>query len=403
MVRGWDRLVYLDHAASTPCDGRIVTAMSAAYDERLGNPHALHHAPGRRAAAIVDEARERIARCVGALPAHVVLTSGATESNNLAIRGAALGAPRRALITCRTEHASVLRPCELLAAEGWRVDHVPTDRWGRLDLVDLGAAFRTETHLVSLMWVNNELGTVHDIAAIGRLVRAHDALLHVDASQAVGRVPVDMAACDVDLLTLSGHKIYGPHGTGALVVGPRARERGLAPLFAGGAQQDGLRAGTVNVVGALGLGMACELASTDRAFAGAAATELAARIRGWLAELAGARCLSPPDAVPGLVGVAFDGIDASDLLACLEGVAISAHAACHDDPARTSHVLEAIGVPREIATGAVRISVGRATTRDELDAGLAEIAEKVTFLRALRGAPRAVATRNSDAKEDSYG
>lgn len=398
MVRGGEPIVYLDHAATTPCDPRVTAAMAAVYAEPLGNPHALHHAPGRRAAQLVAEARERIARAVGADPDDVVLTSGATESNNLAIAGT-----RGAVLTCRTEHASVLRPCERQINLGARVDHVPTDRFGRVDVAAVAAALHAETRLVSLMWVNNELGTVHDIAAIGRLVRAHDALLHVDASQAVGRVPVDMAACDVDLLTLSGHKIYGPHGTGALVVGPRARERGLAPLFAGGAQQDGLRAGTVNVVGALGLGMACELASTDRAFAGAAATELAARIRGWLAELAGARCLSPPDAVPGLVGVAFDGIDASDLLACLEGVAISAHAACHDDPARTSHVLEAIGVPREIATGAVRISVGRATTRDELDAGLAEIAEKVTFLRALRGAPRAVATRNSDAKEDSYG
>jgi cysteine desulfurase len=382
VVRGSERLVYLDHAATTPCDPRVVAAMTDVYREGLGNPHALHHEAGRRAAELVAEARERVARSVGADPEGVVFTSGATEANNLAIGSGG------AVVTCRTEHVSVLRPCERAA----RVDHIPTDRWGRLDPADVEAAFRPSVRLASLMWVNNELGTIHDIAAIGRLARARDILLHVDAAQAVGRVPVDMRDAGVDLLTLSGHKVYGPHGVGALVVGPRARERALAPLVVGGAQQGGLRAGTVNVAGAVGLGLACELARTESAEVAA----LTARIRSWLGELPGAHCLSPPDAAPGVVGVAFEAIDASDLLACLEGVAISAHAACHDDVTRTSHVLEAIGTPPELATGAVRISVGRTTTRDELDRGLAELAEKITFLRALR-MPHA-AGRTSNAK-----
>jgi cysteine desulfurase len=401
-MRGSDRLVYLDHAATTPCDRRVADAMADAYREQLGNPHALHHAPGRRAAALVAEARERIARAVGADPDEVVFTSGATESNNLAIRGAA-GATRGALTTCRTEHASVLRPCERLAAEGWQVDHVPPDRWGRLDLVDIAAAFRPETRLVSLMWVNNELGTIHDVAAIGRLVRARDAVLHVDAAQAIGRVPIDTRACDIDLLTLSGHKIYGPHGIGALIVGRRARARGLSPLVLGGGQQDGLRGGTVDVVGALGLGLACELARVDLASTTNAATALTARIRSWIGELAGARCLSPPDAVPGVVCVAFDGIDASDLLACLEGVAISAHAACHDDPTRTSHVLDAIGVTRDVAASAVRISIGRSTTRDELDRGLAELADTIAFLRTLTTAKGDRPWTSNDSRSNTTG
>src|SRR5262249_2455440 len=199
------------------------------------------------------------------------------------------------------------------------VDYIPADRWGHLDPADVDAAFRPDVRLASLMWVNNELGTVHDIAAIGRLARARDVLLHVDAAQAIGRVPVDMRAAGVDLLTLSGHKIYGPHGVGALVVGPRARERGLAPLVVGGGQQSGIRAGTVNVAGAVGLGLACELARTASA---SEVIALTARIRSWLGELPGAHCLSPPDAAPGVVGVAFEAIDASDLLACLDGVAV---------------------------------------------------------------------------------
>jgi cysteine desulfurase len=381
MVRGGERIVYLDHAATTPCDPRVTAAMAAVYADPLGNPHALHHAPGRRAAQLVAEARERIARAVGADPDHVVLTSGATESNNLAIAGA-----RGAILTCRTEHASVLRPCERNINPGAGVDYVPTDRFGRIDVGAVAAALRADTRLVSLMWVNNELGTVHDIAAIGRLVRARDALFHVDAAQALGRVPIDMRAACVDLLTLSGHKVYGPHGVGALVVGPRAR--GLAPLFVGGAQQAGLRAGTVGVAGAVGLGLACELAVTT--LASPTATALGAQIRAWIATVPGAHALSPPDAVPGLAGVAFEGIDASDLLACLEGVAISAHAACHDDATRTSHVLAAVGIPPALAAGAVRISTGRTTTTADLAAGLAEIAEKVTFLRTL-------------AKGDSHG
>jgi cysteine desulfurase len=385
MVRGRARIVYLDHAASTPCDARVAAAMAEVLARPLGNPHALHHLPGREAAALVAEARERVARAVGAAPEDVVFTSGATESNNLAIRGAARGIARKTLVTCRTEHLSVLRPCEELAAEGWRVRYIPTDRCGRLDLDGAGERIDTDTELVSVMWVNNELGTVHDIAAVGRLTRARDALLHVDAAQAVGRVAVDMRASAVDLLTLSGHKLYGPPGIGALVVGPRARERGLHALLAGGGQQDGLRPGTINVAGAVGLGVACELA-----LAGDASVALGARIRAWLGALPGAHCLSPPDAVPGLVAAAFEGIDASDLLACLEGVAISAHAACHDDPTRTSHVLAAVGIPTALAAGAVRISVGRSTTRDELDLGLAEIAEQVAFLRTL-------------AKGDSHG
>src|SRR5262249_8168914 len=159
------------------------------------------------------------------------------ESNNLAIRGVAAGAQRRGLVTCRTEHASVLRPSELLAASGWRVEHVATDRFGRIAVDDVAALLRGDTQLVSLMCGNNELGTIHDIAAIGRIARAHDVLFHVDAAQAVGRVAIDMHACAIDLLTISGHKIYGPHGVGALIVGPRTRE--LAPLVIGGAQQGG--------------------------------------------------------------------------------------------------------------------------------------------------------------------
>jgi cysteine desulfurase len=381
--------VYLDHAATTPCDPRVVDAMDEAYREPLGNPHALHHPLGRRAASLVAEAKARIARAVGADPEAVVITSGATESNNLAIRGVALGATARAAITCRTEHASVLRPFERLAAEGWRVDYISADRFGRIDPGDVGAALRPDSYIVSLMWINNELGTIHDVAAIGARVRAHGALLHVDATQAIGRVPIDVRAAAIDLLTLSGHKVYGPHGVGALIVGPRARTRGLVPLAVGGDQEDGIRPGTVNVAGAVGLGAACELARLELPAAAAAAAAHDARIRTWLAALPGAHCLSPPDAAPGLIGVAFEGIDATDLLACLEHVAISAHAACHDDLTRKSHVLAAVGVPDELAAGAVRISTGRTTTIDDLELGLGELAEKLTFLRGLRAVSRA--------------
>jgi len=363
-------VIYLDHAATTACDPRVVERMHEAYGEGLANPHSTH-APGRRAAERIAEACTQIAGAVGAAPDDVILTSGATESNNLAITGVA---PAH-VITCRTEHVSVLRPCERIAD----VAYVPVDRGGHLDLDELVVR---DDALVSLMWVNNEIGTVHDIAAIARIVHACGALLHVDATQALGRLPIDVRAHGIDLLTLSGHKIYGPQGTGALIASPRAR-RVLSGQIVGGSQQGGLRAGTVNTIGAIGLGLACELAAQELAETSERLAAATAHLRARLAAVPGVRWLSPRDAAPGIASVAFHGIDAADLLACLDGVALSTQAACHGPEIRVSHVLEAVGWPPDVALGAVRISLGKASTHAELDAAVAELATKLAFLRGL--------------------
>ena len=378
--------IYLDHHSTTPVDPRVLDAMLPFFREHCGNASSRSHSFGRTAAAAVEEARERVAQAIGARYSEIVFTAGATESNALAIKGNANLRPGAHLVTTAIEHRSVLDACRRLEAEGWPLSVVPVDRFGRVDPHDVRHALRPDTALVSVMAANNEIGTVQPIAAIGAIVRAAGALFHVDATQALGRVPLDVDAASIDLLSLSAHKLYGPKGVGALYVRRRPRKIELRPLIDGGGQENGLRPGTLNVPGIVGMGVACELAVR-------AIDEECTRLRGLRERLFSAlvRGLDgialnghPDDRLAGNLNVAIDGVEADALLLGLGEVAVSAGAACSTGSAKASHVLEAIGAAGGAARASLRFGIGRFNTAEEIDRAARLVVERVQVLRRLR-------------------
>ncbi len=265
-AEGAGRPIYLDYQASTPCDPRVVEAMLPFFTERFGNPHSVHHAYGREAEAAVETARAEVAALIGAEPRQIIFTSGATEANNLAVKGVARvhRARRPHVVSCTTEHKCVLEALRHLEGEGTRVTRLPVGADGLIDLAALDAALTEETALVTIMAVNNEIGVIQPLAEIGVLCRARGADFHSDAAQAVGKIPLDVEAMKIDLLSISGHKVYGPMGIGALYVRRRPRVR-LEPLFDGGGQERGLRSGTLPTPLCVGIGEACAIAEREMA------------------------------------------------------------------------------------------------------------------------------------------
>jgi len=374
--------VYADHGATTPVDPRVVAAMVPYFSEEFGNAGSLH-AWGQTAREAVDVAREQVARALGCAPAEVVFTSGATEADNVAVGGATLANEDRGrhVVVSAVEHHAVLEPCRFLESRGLEVTYVPVDRTGRVDPDDVRRALRDDTILVSVMHANNELGTIQPIAEIGRLVRERGILMHSDAAQTVGILPVDVDALSVDLLSVSAHKRYGPKGVGALYVRHRAR---LQRVQHGGAQERNRRAGTENVPGIVGFGEALRLAlglMTDEA---ARLRALRDRFRAALAAIPGAQLNGDPvDGLPGTVSISFEGTDSESLLMALDfrGIAASSGSACTSGSLEPSHVLRAIGLPPTLARGTVRFSFGRATTAADVDYLEAVVPEVIAALR----------------------
>ncbi len=376
--------IYLDYQATTPTDPRVVDAMMPYLVQRFGNPHSGSHVFGQEAADAVERAREQVAALIGAEAREIVFTSGATESNNLAIKGAArfLKARRPKLVTVATEHKCVLESARALIAEGVEVTILPVERDGRLDLDRLAAAVDERTALVSVMAVNNEIGTVQDLAAIGRIARASGALFHSDAAQGFGKIPLDVQAQSIDLLSISGHKVYAPKGIGALYVRRRPRVR-LEPLFSGGGQERGLRSGTLAPALIVALGEAAEIAGREMA-------DEAARLAG-LAELfltALTRSLDGvtihgdlANRIPGNLNIGFAGVSALDLMAALPELALSVGSACTSAEVEPSYVLSALGLDGAVAGSAVRIGFGRFTTEAELMRAARRLADAVAGLR----------------------
>jgi len=378
--------IYLDHHSTTPVDPRVLDAMLPFLREHFGNASNRSHAFGRTAAAAVEEARERVAQAIGARYSEIVFTAGATESNALAIKGSALRQPGAHLVSTAIEHRAVLDACRRLEADGWSLSVVPVDRFGRVDPEDVRRALRPDTLLVSVMAANNEIGTLQPIAAIGAIVRAAGALFHVDATQALGRVPIDVEAASIDLLSLSAHKFYGPKGVGALYVRRRPRKVEPLPLFEGGGQENGLRPGTLNVPGIVGMGVACELAVRTM-------DEEVPRLRGLRDRLFDAleRGLDglalnghPQERLAGNLNVGIDGVEADALLLGLSEIAVSAGAACSTGSAKPSHVLEAIGAAGGPVRAALRFGIGRFNTADEIDRAARLVVERVQSLRQSR-------------------
>ena len=379
--------VYLDYAATTPVDPQVVARMLAYLgpDGVFANPASRTHAAGRTAAAAVDSARQQVAALVNADVREMVWTSGATEANNLALKGAAHGYRRRGrhLITCKTEHKAVLDPCRELAREGFEITYLDPDPGGTVSPERLAAALRDDTLLVSLMHVNNETGVIQDIAALGAQARECGALFHVDAAQSVGKVPIDLATLPVDLMSFSAHKLYGPKGIGALYVCRRPRVR-LEALIHGGGQERGLRAGTLPTHQIVGMGEAFRLAAerfeADRAHREALGERLLAGLRALPAvHLNG----DPERRVGHILNLSFGYVEAEALIMAMPELAVSSGSACTSVDQAPSHVLCALGLGADRLHGALRLSLGRFTTGEDIDRALTLIRGALRGLREL--------------------
>ena len=378
--------IYMDYHATTPLDPRALDAMLPFLREEFGNAASKSHAFGWRAEEAVEAARAEIARLVGAQAKDLVFTSGATESNNLALKGAAefLAAKGRHLVTTPIEHKSVLDPLKALAARGFEVTVVPVGKDGVVDPEDVRRALRADTILVSVMAANNEVGTVQPIAEIGAVTRAAGVLLHVDAVQAAGKIPFDVEALNVDLASLSAHKLYGPKGVGALYVRRKPRVR-LVGQIDGGGHERGLRSGTLNVPGIVGFGKAAELARVERA---AEAERVGAlRDRLWAGiekqvELATVNG-SLARRLPGNLNVSFAYVEGEALMMAMKDVAVSSGSACTSASLEPSYVLRALGVPDDLAHSSLRFGLGRFTTAEEVDHVVGLVAAKVARLREM--------------------
>jgi cysteine desulfurase len=378
--------LYLDHHATTPVDARVLEAMLPYFGEDFGNAASATHVYGWRAEGAVEDARERIAACLGAEPREIVFTSGATESNNLAILGAAeaSGEQRRHLITVASEHPAVLDPCRHLADRGFEVTVLPVDAEGLLDPGELDRVLRRDTLLVSVMAANNEIGVLQPIEEVGRLCRERGALFHTDAAQAVGRIPLDVDAIPLDLLSLSGHKIYGPKGVGALFVRSRPPRARLVARQHGGGHERGLRSGTLPVPLIVGMALALEICLEEQASEAQRLSALRERLWKALARSLPGTRLNGHQArrLPGNLNVSFEGVDGERLLLALPDIAVSSGSACASVGTNPSHVLSAIGLSPRLARASLRFGLGRSTTEEQVDRAAARVVEEVQRQRA---------------------
>lgn len=375
-----NRPIYLDNQATTPCDPRVLAAMLPWFTEFFGNPHSAEHAMGRQAEDAVETARGEVAALIGAEPREIVLTSGATESNNIAIKGAARyalasGSTRRRVVTLATEHKCVLESVRDLGAEGFEPIVLPVRPDGHVDPAALAEALATPTLLVSVMAVNNETGVIQDIARVATLARRAGALFHTDAAQAAGKIPLDVNALGIDLLSISGHKLYGPKGVGALYVRRRPRVR-LVPLFSGGGQERGLRCGTLPTPLVVGLGEACRIAGAemadDEARIAGLRNRLLDRLRRFIPGIIlngdiGAR-------IAGNLNLTFPAASALDLMRASPGLCVSTGSACSSAAIEPSYVLRALGLSDAAAARTLRIGIGRFTSAAEIDYAAAAFA-----------------------------
>ena len=406
------RPVYLDHAATTPVDPRVAAAMAQCLtaEGEFGNPASASHAYGDAAGGLVETARAQVAACVGAAPAEVVWTSGATEANNLAIFGVAqyYREQGRHIVTARTEHKAVLDPCRELERRGWRVTRLVPDSAGVIDPGQVAAALQADTVLVSIMHVNNEIGVIQDIPAIGAACSRHGlARLHVDAAQSVGKTAVDFVQFGADLMSLSAHKVYGPKGVGALLVsrgvgreqrGVGREQRGvgreqrapvqLTALQFGGGQERGFRAGTVATHQVVGMGLAFELARMAPPSEAERTGALRERLWRGLTSLGGTfRNGDAQRSVPHVLNVSFEGVEGESLLAAVrDRLAVSTGSACTSALQEPSYVLRALGRDDILSESSLRFGLGRSTSENDIDTAVAVVGEAVSRLRKISGA-----------------
>ncbi len=378
------RKVYLDHAATTPLHTEVFAAMKPYFTEHYGNPSSVY-AIGREARKAVDEAREKVAAALGAEHQEIIFTSGATESNNLAIRGTARALQHKGkhIITCAVEHHAVLDTCLALQKEGFEVTVLPVDEYGLVSVKDLETALREQTILVTIMMANNEVGTVMPTAEIGRLCQERGIVFHTDAVQAIGKLPVDVNELHVDLLSLSAHKFYGPKGIGALYVRKGTR---LSSYHFGGAQERKIRPGTENVPGIVGLGKAIELATSQMEEKNKRIKALRDKLKDGVLAIPHTRLNGHPERrLPGNLNVSILYVEGESLILSLDlkGIAVSSGSACTSGSLDPSHVLLAMGLDHQTAHGSLRFTLGDDNTEEEIDYVLEVLPEIVARLRSM--------------------
>ncbi|KAI5804564.1 cysteine desulfurase [Geopyxis carbonaria] len=383
------RPIYLDMQATTPTDPRVLDAMLPFYTGLYGNPHSRTHAYGWETDKAVEQARENIANLIGADPKEIIFTSGATESNNMSIKGVARfygrssTKPKKHIITSQTEHKCVLDSCRHLQEEGFEVTYLPVKANGLIDLDELKAAMRPDTAIVSIMTVNNEIGVIQPMAEIGEICRANKSFFHTDAAQAVGKIPMDVNKMKIDLMSISGHKLYGPKGIGACYVRRRPRVR-LEPLISGGGQERGLRSGTLAPPLVIGFGEACKIAQEELEYDSKRISAMSKRLQdGLLAMEHTSLNGDPASRYAGCVNVSFAYVEGESLLMALKDIALSSGSACTSASLEPSYVLRALGSSDESAHSSIRFGIGRFTTEAEIDYVLKAVKDRVSFLREL--------------------
>jgi cysteine desulfurase len=380
------RPIYLDYQATTPCDPRVLQAMLPYFMEEFGNPHSRNHAYGWKAEEAVEVAREQVAKLINADPKAVIFTSGATESNNLAIKGVAhfYKDQKNHIITCATEHKCVLDSCRHLEQEGFKVTYLPVNAKGIIDLNQLKETITEKTVLVSIMAVNNEIGVIQPLAEIGKICREKGVFFHTDAAQAVGKVPIDVEAMNIDLLSISGHKIYGPKGIGALYVRRKPRVR-LVSLIDGGGQERGMRSGTLSPPLCVGLGEACAISQNEMETENKRLQDLKERFYKLITtELEEVYVNGDYDQrIPGNLNLSFAHVEGEGLMMGIKDLAVSSGSACTSASLEPSYVLRALGVEEEMAHTSLRIGFGRFTTETEVDMAARKIINEVNRLREM--------------------
>lgn len=380
------KAVYMDYAATTPVDPRVAHRMSACLmmDGNFGNPASSSHVYGWEAEELVEQARVQLAELINCDPLEVVWTSGATESDNLAIKGLADRESRSHVVTTSYEHKAVLDTCKYLESQGYSVSYVRPNNDGLIVPDDIVEAITADTFLVSVMHVNNEIGTCNDIKAIGDICRARDVWFHVDAAQGVGKLPIDVKEFGVDLMSVSGHKFYGPKGIGALYV-RRDTMMQIGACIHGGGHERGMRSGTLATHQIVGLGTAAKISREECEIESQRILRLRNRLWSHLRQIPGTNLNgSELQRIPGLINVGFEDVEDESLLMALDDVAVSSGSACTSAAVEPSYVLQEIGVPRHLAASSLRFSLGRFTTEEDVDYAAGRVAEIVAGLRKTR-------------------
>ena len=379
--------VYMDNNATTRTDPRVLEAMLPYFTEHYGNAASRHHLFGRDAASAVEEAREQVASLLGADRKEIVFTSGATESDNLAIKGVAALYRNRGnhIVTVQTEHHAVLDPCRRLEREGFALTFLPVDSFGRVTVEQVAGALTDRTILVSVMAANNEIGTLQPIKQIGALCKSHGVFFHTDAVQVAGKLPLDVDDMGIDLLSLTAHKMYGPKGVGALYVRSRNPRVRPEPLLDGGGHERGLRSGTLPVPLVVGFGKACALCQQEMSREAERLAKLRERLRRGICEQLDHVFLNghPSERLPGNLNLSFAFVEGEALLMSLQDIAVSSGSACTSASVEPSYVLKALGVPDDLARSSIRFGLGRFNTEEEVDFTIQQVVLKVQHLRSL--------------------